>query len=104
MASPPPLTLAQRVTRIAPYFRPSRRGLVVAGIGSIIGAITEPMIPGFMQHLLDAGFQHRELPLWQVPLVIIGLFALRGIAGFVAQYGLSWAANRGMVELRRAMF
>jgi subfamily B ATP-binding cassette protein MsbA len=104
MASPLPLTLAQRVARIAPYFRPSRRGLVIAGIGSIIGAVTEPMIPGFMQHLLDAGFQRRELPLWQVPVIIIGLFALRGIAGFVAQYGLSWAANRGMVELRRAMF
>lgn len=104
MASPSPLTLAQRVARIAPYFRPSRRGLVIAAIGSIIGAATEPLIPSFMQHLLDAGFQRREIPLWQIPLVIIGLFALRGLAGFVAQYGLSWAANRGMVELRRAMF
>ena len=40
------------------------------------------------------------MPLWQIPVVVIGLFALRGLAGFVAQYGLAWAANRGMLELR----
>ena len=44
------------------------------------------------------------MPLWQIPLIVIGLFALRGVAGFVAQYGLSWTANRGMVTLREAMF
>lgn len=104
MASPPPLTLLQRIARIAPYFRPSRRGLVIAGLASVVGAATEPLIPTFMQHLLDAGFQRREVPLWQIPVIIIGLFALRGLAGFIAQYGLSWAANRGMVELRREMF
>ncbi len=97
-------TLAQRVQRVAPYFRNSRRGLVLAGFGALIGAATEPLIPSFMQHLLDAGFQQRALPLWQIPLIIVGLFGLRGLAGFVSQYGLSWAANRGMVELRRAMF
>lgn len=97
-------TLAQRVKRVAPYFRNSRRGLVLAGFGALIGAATEPLIPSFMQHLLDAGFQQRALPLWQIPLIIVGLFGLRGLAGFVSQYGLSWAANRGMVELRRAMF
>ncbi|MFT3956555.1 MAG: lipid A export permease/ATP-binding protein MsbA [Piscinibacter sp.] len=96
--------LARRIRRIAPYFRSSRRGLVMAALGSLVAALTEPMIPLFMQHLLDAGFQQRALPLWQIPLIIIGLFGLRGFAGFVAQYGLSWAANRGMVELRAALF
>lgn len=77
---------------------------MIAGLASVVGAATEPLIPTFMQHLLDAGFQRREVPLWQIPVIIIGLFALRGLAGFIAQYGLSWAANRGMVELRREMF
>ena len=31
-----------------------------------------------------------------MPVAIIGLFAIRGLAGFVAQYGLTWAANRGV--------
>ena len=99
-----PESLARRIRRIAPYFKSSRRGLVLAGLGSVVAALTEPMIPSFMQHLLDAGFQQRAMPLWQIPLIVIGLFGLRGFAGFVAQYGLSWAANRGMVELRAALF
>ena len=36
--------------------------------------------------------------------MIIGLFALRGAAGFVAQYALSWASQRSVVKLREAMF
>jgi subfamily B ATP-binding cassette protein MsbA len=103
-APPTDRTLRQRVAAIAPYFRTSRRGLVLAGIGAAIAAATEPMIPSFMQHLLDAGFQTRTLPLWQIPLIVIGLFALRGIAGFVAQYGLAWAAQNGMMQLRAALF
>ncbi len=99
-----PETLARRLRRIAPYFASGRRGLVLAAIGAVVGALTEPLIPSFMKHLLDAGFQQRTLPLWQIPLIVIGLFALRGFAGFVAQYGLAWAANRGMVDLRAALF
>jgi subfamily B ATP-binding cassette protein MsbA len=54
--------------------------------------------------LLDQGFTGRNLPLWMIPLAIIGIFAVRGIAGFVAQYGLAWAANRAVLQLREAMF
>jgi ATP-binding cassette, subfamily B, bacterial MsbA len=96
--------LSARVARIAPYFAASRRGLLIAAAGAIVGAITEPLIPAFMQHLLDAGFQQHKLALWQIPVIVIGLFALRGLAGFIAQYGLSWAANRAIVQLRSAMF
>jgi subfamily B ATP-binding cassette protein MsbA len=39
-----------------------------------------------------------------IPLVIVGLFAVRGVAGFVAQYGLTWAANRAVQQMRQAMF
>jgi subfamily B ATP-binding cassette protein MsbA len=44
------------------------------------------------------------VPLWIVPVAVIGLTFIRGLAGFVAQYGMSWAANRGVLELRGAMF
>jgi ATP-binding cassette, subfamily B, bacterial MsbA len=57
-----------------------------------------------MQPLLDQGFAGGELPLWLVPVVIIGLFTLRGVAGFVAQYGLAWAAQRAVLALRRELF
>ena len=68
----------------------------------MVGAATEPAIPALLKPLLDNGFSSATLPLWVVPVAVIGLFAIRGIAGFVAQYGLAWAANRGMLDDARA--
>ena len=97
-------TLLQRFARITPYFRHARVGLVVAFIGSLVGAATEPLIPELMKPLLDQGFSAGKLALWMVPVAIVGIFALRGAAGFVAQYALSWAAYRGVQDLREALF
>ena len=97
-------TLGTRLKRIAPYFSNSRWGLVVAALAALVGAATEPMIPALLQPLLDQGFTGSRFPLWLIPLSIIGLFAVRGIAGFVASYALSWAAQRGVAALRMAMF
>jgi len=94
----------ERLKRVEPFFRTSRPGMVLAVIGSIIGAATEPMIAAFLKLLLDRGFAHNALPLWQVPVAVVGLFAVRGVAGFLAQYGLAWAANKGLLEMRTSMF
>ncbi|MDP1648622.1 MAG: lipid A export permease/ATP-binding protein MsbA [Rubrivivax sp.] len=97
-------TLLQRFARLLPYVRNSRAGLLGAVLGSVVTAVTEPMIPALMSQLLDRGFAAGKLALWLVPVAIIGLFAVRSAAGFVAQYGLAWTATRAVVRLRMAMF
>jgi len=97
-------SLLQRFARITPYFRHSRLAVGVAFLASLVGALTEPLIPAMLKPLLDQGFTAGALPLWLVPVAIIGTFALRGAAGFVAQYALSWAAHRGVQALREALF
>jgi ATP-binding cassette, subfamily B, bacterial MsbA len=97
-------TLLQRLSRLLPYIRHSRAGLVAAVLGSIVTAITEPMIPALMNRLLDQGFTKGQLPLWMVPVAIVGLFALRSASGFVSAYGLAWTANRAVLRLREGMF
>ncbi|MDO9286862.1 MAG: lipid A export permease/ATP-binding protein MsbA [Aquabacterium sp.] len=97
-------TLLQRFARITPYFRHSRLAVVVAFVASLLGALTEPLIPELMKPLLDKGFTGGKLALWMVPVAIVGIFALRGAAGFIAQYALSWAAHRGVQDLREALF
>ena len=101
MSSP---TLRQRFARIAPYFKHARAAMAVAFLGSLLGALTEPMIPELMKPLLDQGFGGGHFPLWAIPVAIIGIFALRGAAGFAATYALSWAAHRGVLDLRKALF
>lgn len=103
-APEPPAPLTQRLARVLPYFRDSRGALAAAALGMVVAAATEPLVPALMQPLLDKGFQAGALPLWLVPLVIVALFALRGAAGFVAQYALNWAAQRCILGLRGAMF
>lgn len=103
MSLPSP-TFKSRLRRMAPYFADSRRGLVAVFGAALVGAATEPMIPALMQPLLDSGFKAGTLPLWLVPIVLIGLFAVRGLAGFTAQYGLTWVANGGTLKMRSAMF
>jgi ATP-binding cassette, subfamily B, bacterial MsbA len=100
----PASPLGERLRRIAPFFANSRRGFVIAFFGAVVGAATEPLIPLLLKWLLDNGFQLGGVPLWSVPVAVVGLTFVRGLAGFVAQYGMSWAANRGVLELRGAMF
>jgi len=77
---------------------------VLAALATVVGALTEPAIPALLQMLLDKGFAAGQVPLWAVPLALMGLFGLRGMATFVAQYALSYTASLGMLNLRRAMF
>ena len=101
----PKPSLLQRLARIAPYFRASRVGFMVAIAAAATAAATEPMIPALLKFLLDNGFGAvRTFPLWMVPVAIVGLFALRGLAAFLATYSLAWAANRGVLSLREVMF
>ncbi len=97
-------SILQRFARVAPYFRRSRAAIVAAAVASLVGASTEPLLPALMQPLLDKGFGGHGFPLWWVPAAFVGLFFIRGLAGFLAQYALSAAATRGILELRQAMF
>jgi ATP-binding cassette, subfamily B, bacterial MsbA len=102
MPTPP---LLERLKRISPYFRASRPGFAVAIAAATIAAATEPLLPALLKTLLDQGFgTTRGFPLWMVPVAIIGLYVVRGLAAFLAQYALAWAANRGVLALRDVMF
>ena len=71
---------------------------------SLVMALTEPLLPAMMKPLLDSGFGTTQIALWLVPVVLIGVFVLRGAATFVGQYALAWTANQGVLNLRGAMF
>ena len=97
-------SIKQRLARIAPYLKDGRRALALAAVAAVVGASTEPMIPALLRPLLDEGFTARSLPLWFIPAALIALFFVRGLAGFVAQFGLASAAQDGVLQLRQAMF
>ena len=101
-ATPP--TLLGRLRRLARYFGLHRAAWALAVAATIVAAITEPLIPAMMKPLLDRGFTQGRLSLWVVPLAVMGLFAVRGMAQFASQYALAQIANEGMIALRRDLF
>ena len=102
--APPAPTLTARLARLSVYFGNQRLAWGLAIAATLVGAATEPLIPALLQPLLDRGFTQGNLPLWAVPLAIMGVFLVRGLAQFVGQYALARIANEGMLLLRRALF
>ena len=98
------LTIARRISRVWPYFRGSRASWVLAIGATVLASATEPFIPALLKPLLDRGFQQGSFNLWLVPLALMLLFTLRGLAGFLAQFALAKVTNDGLLELRKAMF
>jgi subfamily B ATP-binding cassette protein MsbA len=96
--------LLARLRRLATVFGQHRLAWTLAGLAALTAAITEPLIPALLKPLLDRGFVQGRLQLWMVPVALIGLFAIRGLAQFVSQYALAHISNEGMLTLRRRMF
>jgi ATP-binding cassette, subfamily B, bacterial MsbA len=58
-----------------------------------------------MKQLMDKGFQGvSTFPLWWVPIIILTIFVVRGLATFVATYSMEWVANNVLRDIRQAMF
>ena len=89
---------------LLPYFSGSRRYWAVAALCTVISSALEPAVPAMLKPLLDQGFSGGGLPLWIVPAALLLVFAVRGIAGFLADLALARITQDGLIALRRAMF
>lgn len=93
-----------RLKRLRPYFEKTTGAVIAIILATVLMSLTEPAIPALLQPLLDKGFVNNNLALWKVPLGIIGLFGIRGLFGFLAQYFLAVISNQAMQKLRTALF
>ena len=98
------LTLRERLSRLTPYFGYQRWTWVLAVLATVVVAGTEVAIPALLQPLVDKGFTGGTMPLWAVPVAIVGVFFIRGVAQFINQYALARIANDGMMRLRENLF
>jgi ATP-binding cassette, subfamily B, bacterial MsbA len=91
--------------RLLRYVTPYRHVFLVAIVGAILVALTEAALPAIMKPLFDGVFVERDAAAirW-MPLIIIGLFLLRGVAEYAASYCMAWVGNRLVMDLRKQMF
>jgi len=91
--------------RLLGYVRPYWRIFGVSIAGMLVFAVTEPLFAAMMKPLIDGSFVDRDIEIVRLmPWLLVGLFVVRGIAGFVNTYFLSWVGRRVVADLRQEMF
>ncbi|MFA7238513.1 MAG: lipid A export permease/ATP-binding protein MsbA [Sulfuricellaceae bacterium] len=99
------MTSSQLYLRLLDYVKPYWRAFAVSLLGMIVVAATEPLVPALMKPLLDGTFVHKDQAMMRiVPVVIIVIFLVRGLATFIGTYAINWVGNKLVMDLRDAMF
>ncbi len=91
--------------RMARYAVPHWRVIVAALVATTLFSAADVGFVALMKPLLDGSFVQKDLATirW-IPLAIVGLFLLRGVAGFGSGYGMQWVTQQIVAGLRRDMF
>lgn len=98
-------TSAQLYSRLLRYVQPYWRVFAASIAGTILSAATEPALPALMKPLLDGTFVQKDPWLMQwMPVALVGLFVMRGLASFVESYCSNWVATRVVMDIRESMF
>ena len=100
-----PPTSRQLYFRLLTYVRPYWRVLVAGLLATALAAATEPLFPALLKPLLDNGFSGKgtQSPLF-VPVLIVAIFAVRGLVGYLASFAMAWVENRVINDLRQQLF
>ena len=99
------LSSRQIYMRLLTWVKPHWRVFGFAILGMIVTAATEPIFPWLLKKLIDNGFQAAsEQEIIMIPLGIVAIFIVRGIATFTSGYSMAWVAAQVVFDLRQAMF
>lgn len=91
--------------RLLAYVKPFWGMFALAIVGMIIYALTQLEFAALMKPLMDNGIVMRDPRTRHViPLELIGLFVLRGTAGFMSVYFISWVGRSVIKTLRAQSF
>ncbi|MEW6313113.1 MAG: lipid A export permease/ATP-binding protein MsbA [Pseudomonadota bacterium] len=99
------MTGSQLYARLLRHVAPYWRAFAASILALVVSAATEPALPALMKPMLDGTFVHRDQQ-WMtwVPVLIVLLFAVRGLASFVGTYASNWVGNKVVMDIRGAMF
>ncbi|MBW3498182.1 MULTISPECIES: lipid A export permease/ATP-binding protein MsbA [Janthinobacterium] len=97
--------LTPDLKRLTALHAPYKKHLALALLAMVVTAATEPLLPYALKLLLDNGFGGKvSFSFWLVPLIVIGIFAMRGASTFASSYLMSYVSTRILNELRSRMF
>ncbi|MFA5081888.1 MAG: lipid A export permease/ATP-binding protein MsbA [Hydrogenophilaceae bacterium] len=91
--------------RLLGYVKPYWRMFALSLVTMVVVAASEPVLPALMKPMLDGSFVDKNATIirW-VPLALIALFVVKGIATFVSSYAMAHVGSHLVMDLRRLIF
>jgi len=103
--APTHMTSAQLYLRLLGYVKPYWRIFALSILGMAVMAATEPLLPALLKPMLDGTFVDKDETVMRlVPVFILVIFFVRGVASFVGTYAINWVGNKVVMDLRNEMF
>ena len=99
------MTNRQIYLRLMNYVAPYWLVFNLVLLGMVLMATTDSMLPALIKPMLDDVIVNKNQESMQlIPLAIIALFVVRGVASYIGSYAINWVSNTLIVDLRTAMF
>ncbi len=101
MSHTPAWPIYRRLLGLAARYWPL---LAAATVGMVVEALAGGAFIRLMEPLVNQGFVHPEPGMAvRLPLIIVGLFVLRGVATYVTDYGMARAGRSVVRDLRESI-
>ena len=100
----PPLSGTQIYLRLLGYMRPDVYILITGFFGFMLYAACDSAFAWWMKELVDSIEAELSNRRWELALLIIGIFLLRGLGGIIGGYCTEYVARRVINKLRHEMF
>ena len=94
-------TYSRLIREAIPYWKIA----VLAMLSMTATAAMEPLLPALMAPLIDESLIDKDpSSLIQIPLLIVAVFVLKGIAEYVASVSSQYVAHRTVADIRSEVF
>ncbi|HEY9199163.1 MAG TPA: lipid A export permease/ATP-binding protein MsbA [Gammaproteobacteria bacterium] len=91
--------------RLLGYALPHWKLFLISSLTMAVYAATDTGFAALLKPMLDESFIARDPEaIRNIPLLLMGLFLLRGITGFISSYGMNWVGRQVIQMLRGEMF
>ncbi|ABE55480.1 Lipid A export ATP-binding/permease protein MsbA [Shewanella denitrificans OS217] len=122
MTASPKNEMSTVFKRLMTYVMPMKGMLTLSILGLIVYGLVDAAFIAFIKPFIDEGFSQNptvvagvELPtsggfsankdvMLMAPLVVIGMFTLRGVANFVSTYCISYLSAQLIMDMRQQVF
>ncbi|MDY0014517.1 MAG: lipid A export permease/ATP-binding protein MsbA, partial [Rhodocyclaceae bacterium] len=91
--------------RLLATLLPYGKVVALSVLAMVVTASLEPVLPALLKPLVDESLIGKSATAqWQVPLLLMVAFLVKGIADYVAGVSSQWVATRAITDLRQRVF